>query len=374
MDDRQVAEAFPPGEFIREELEARGWSQAELAEVMGRSAKDVSHLISGKRAISPEIAMELEAALGPPAQHWLNLESTYRLWRLRSGQDSEDAIRRRARLYAYAPIKEMAKRNWIEPSESVEVMESRLKRYFGVSDLDEEPRLACAARRGTREISPAQVAWLFRAKHLAEAVWAEPFSSQSLAQGTAELRSLLSNAPDVRRVPKVLSDAGIRFLVLEQLPGTKIDGVAFWLDPRSPVIALSLRWDRLDWFWFTLAHEVGHIKQVDNELLDIDLVGENARPVQEDSERNANEFAEEFLIDRSELDRFIARVGPLYGTDDIVGFARRIRVHPGIVVGQLQHRGEVPWSHFRSALQKVRQVVLQSAMADGWGRMAPALA
>jgi len=54
-----------------------------------------------------------------------------------------------------------------------------------------------------------------------------------------ELKKLLPNVQGIRRVPKILADAGIRFLVLESLPKTRIDGVTFWLDRKSPVIVLS---------------------------------------------------------------------------------------------------------------------------------------
>lgn len=73
------AEVFPPGEFLAEELEARGWSQAEFAEILGRPAAAVSEIINGKRAVTPSTAKELASALGTSAILWMNLESAYRL-------------------------------------------------------------------------------------------------------------------------------------------------------------------------------------------------------------------------------------------------------------------------------------------------------
>ena len=81
-------------------------------------------------------------------------------------------------------------------------------------------------------------------------------------------------------MPTVLGEGGIRFLVVEQLPQTRIDGVTLWLDNKSPVIVLSLRFDRIDWFWYMLAHELGHVKKRDglkNIMLETDLVGDNAQ-------------------------------------------------------------------------------------------------
>ena len=104
MTDRKAAEVFAPGEFIKEELEARDWRQAELAEIMGRPPTVVSGLVKGTRAISPEIAKALGDAFGTSAHYWMNLESIYRLQR---AGNADNVIARRARLYEKAPIKEI---------------------------------------------------------------------------------------------------------------------------------------------------------------------------------------------------------------------------------------------------------------------------
>jgi HTH-type transcriptional regulator/antitoxin HigA len=72
------AEAFPPGDFIREEMEALGWSETGLADILGRPVSAVNLLLSGKRAVTPETARALEQAFGIDAQTWLNLEAIYR--------------------------------------------------------------------------------------------------------------------------------------------------------------------------------------------------------------------------------------------------------------------------------------------------------
>src|SRR5258706_10024104 len=103
LDARNVAEAFPPGEFIKEELEARGWTQEDLADITGRQSSIISGLVNGKRAVSPDIASELAAAFGTSAQFWMNLETSYRLF---AETRNDGTVARKARLYAKAPIKE----------------------------------------------------------------------------------------------------------------------------------------------------------------------------------------------------------------------------------------------------------------------------
>ena len=74
------ARAFPPGATIRQELEARSWTQKQFASLLGRPEQYVSELVNGKRQVTVDAAQELEAALGPSAQFWLSLETNYRLW------------------------------------------------------------------------------------------------------------------------------------------------------------------------------------------------------------------------------------------------------------------------------------------------------
>lgn len=374
----KVAEVFPPGEFIREEIEARGWSQNDLADIIGRHPNVVSELILGKRSITPDTAKALAVAFGTTAQFWMNLQTSYELGR----EDNNDTgIARRAKLYELAPIKDMIKRHWIERSENVDVLERQVLKFFEVSSIDQTPAFSCAARKSTSyiQMSSAERAWLVRARQLARAIHAARFSKSSFEKALQKLKTLMANAEDVRHVPKLLAEHGIRFLIVEHLPRTKIDGVTFWLDPESPVIVLSIRYDRIDSFWYTLSHELAHVRSRDGLgsrqcVLDTELVGdESYAPGDQDDrteeERQADLFAEDFLVTREELNNFIRRTRPLYSKAKIRGFAHRLNVHPGIVVGQLQYRREVTWAYYRMMLEKVRHNIVRSALTDGWGHI-----
>ncbi len=73
------AEVFPPGDFLRDELAERGWTQADLARVIGRPLQTVNQIINGSKRITVETAKELGLALGTGPEVWLNLETAYRL-------------------------------------------------------------------------------------------------------------------------------------------------------------------------------------------------------------------------------------------------------------------------------------------------------
>jgi HTH-type transcriptional regulator/antitoxin HigA len=365
-------EAFSPGEYIREELQARGWTQLDLAEILGRPPQAVNEIITGKRSISPEMAKGLGDAFGTSAQLWINLDGAYQLARVAAADDS---ISRKAKLYEIAPLKEMQKRGWIEASSNVKVLETQILNFYGIAKLGDPIYFQHAARKSSDcgLITPPQLAWLYRARDLARAVSVTGrFSDGSLATALSRLAEVKAEVVETRKVPSILAAAGIRFLIVEPLPQTRIDGVCFWLDKTSPVVVVSFRFDRIDWFWHTLMHELAHVKNregMDNPTLDTALVGSDAQAFEEktDTEKSADTFAVRFLVDQVKFKSFIARVHPLYSKKKIAAFAARVRVHPGIVVGQLQYRKKIQYAHSREFLVKVRDVVTATSLTDGWG-------
>jgi HTH-type transcriptional regulator/antitoxin HigA len=86
------------------------------------------------------------------------------------------------------------------------------------------------------------------------------------------------------------------------------------------------------------------------------------------AEQRANSQAANALVPSNELQSFIARTSPYYASTKIIQFANLIKMHPGIIVGQLQHRGELRYSSHRDFLVKVRKYVVDTAVTDGWGR------
>jgi HTH-type transcriptional regulator / antitoxin HigA len=359
-------EAFAPGEYISEELEARGWSQLDLAEILGRPPQAVNEVIKGKRAITPDTARGLAEAFGTSAQVWLNLQSAYDLSRL--NQTASNLVGRKARLYEFAPVGEMQKRGWIEKSSNFDVVESQVLRFF------EEQFLAVARKSTEGNFTPSQRAWLMRARHLAKTVQVVGRFTVKAFQTALKALSLLKSDPEeIRKVPRILSEAGIRFLIVAPLPQSKIDGACFWLSDNEPVVVISFRYDRIDWFWHTLMHELGHVANGDGKraaTVDVQLVGNDA--VGDDKpaiEKKADAFAVAFLVDQNELADFIRRT-PVFSRLKIVGFAKRLSVNPGIVVGQLQHRRLVPYTNFRPLLTTVRNLIIGNALTDGWSATA----
>jgi HTH-type transcriptional regulator/antitoxin HigA len=176
---------------------------------------------------------------------------------------------------------------------------------------------------------------------------------------------------EARHVPKILSACGVRFVVVEPIPGSAIHGVCFWLNEKSPVIGLTMKWDFIDRFWFNLRHELEHVLNGDAKSGPItDSFDESDKANEEECEHIANLAAQEFCVPKKPFEDFIARHHPMYSLNSFVGFCRLMKRHPGIVAGQLQRRVD---NHtlFKKYQVRVRDIVTQSALTDGYGKAGP---
>ena len=360
-----------PGEFIRDELEARGWSQRDLAYILGTTEQAVNVIISGKRGISPEMAKALGQAFDVSAEYFANLQQMYEMANARA---PDAGISRRAALQSVYPVREMIKRGWLEDTE-IDLLELQVMRFFGKNNLADVPYLAYAAKKAdyTGTTQP-QLAWLFRCRQIASEMVVASYSERRLRAFISDMSRLMVDPEEIRQVPRLLGECGVRYVVVETLPKANIDGVCFWLDDLSPVIGMTVRHDRIDNYWFVLRHEIEHVLNQDGrgelraETVDVDL--EEASDDLPPYEVAANNVAAESCVPKNELENFYTRKFPFISERDTLAFAKRVQRHPGIVVGQLQRKmNRYDW--LTKYKVKVRQFLIGAATVDGWGVAAP---
>lgn len=374
-----MADPRTPGQFIKQLLAAREWSQRVLAVILGVDEAIINRLVSDKRPVDAQMALALGDVFGVEAEAFLDLQKSYDLAKARITMRPDPRRTTRAYLFGGLPVSEMIKRGWLDADDVRDVprVEAALAKFFGVSSADEIEILPHAAKKTGVAIpaTPAQLAWIYRVRDIASAMTMARYSPAS-ARGSVERLSALLRAPEeARKAPRILTEHGIRFVVVESLASAKIDGVCLWLDPTSPVIGMSLRHDRIDNFWFVLRHELEHViagHGREAPVLDTELEGDRAGVgvAVSNEERVANQAAAEFCLPRQAIDRFIARQAPLFAERDIIGFARTLKIHPGLIAGQLQHRTG-RYDRFRHHLVKIRSLIVPDAIHDGWGDVAP---
>jgi len=368
-----------PGQLILSLLEERGWSKRTLAIVLGVSEATVTRITGDKQPIDARLAIVLEELFAVPADRFLSLQKELDLAQARIVVQPDPGRATRALLYGDLPVSEMIDRGWIRADSLRDTakVEAELMRFFGVNRLDDIEILPHAARKtaANPHLTPAQLAWLYRVKNISENMLAPKYSPEKLRICLRRLRDLMVAPEEARKVSRFLIESGVRFVVVESLSSAKIDGVCFWLDDNSPVVALSLRYDRIDNFWFVLRHELEHVLQGHGKsaaIVDAELEGERAGigSSVSDEEKVANQAASEFCVSQTKMEAFIVRKAPLFSERDLRGFAKIVNVHPGIVAGQLQYKTG-RFHIFRSHLAKIRTSVISSAMVDGWGTVAP---
>lgn len=374
----KYAEIFPPGEFLKDELKARNWSQVEFAEIIGRPVRLVNEIISGKKAVTPETAIQLSASLGTSPELWLNLENQYQLSKV---SIIDNKIQKRSMLYERFPVRELIRRCWINAVDNTDQLEKEILDFYSISSIDENIQFVHAAKKTSySEVTISQFSWLFRVKQIAESHVVPKYNRDALINTMPYLRAFLSAPEETRHIAKLLNDVGVHFIVVEALPRSKIDGACLWLNDSRPVIAISNRLDRIDNFWFVIRHELEHLlqehgKEARSIMIDEDI-DQNIDTISKE-ENEANYAAQNFCVTDQELDSYINRVNPYFFSEDrILGFAGRIGVHPGIVVGRVQKFLEKrnypnPYRYLRHYLVKVRQFVTQSSPTDGWGTVYP---
>jgi HTH-type transcriptional regulator/antitoxin HigA len=371
MTDIVPAQAFSPGEFLRDELEARDWTQSEFAQMIGRPPRLISEIIAGKRGITPETAHAFAAAFGTSAQLWMNLDAAYQLSLV---APETERITREAALRVRFPVREMQKRGWIPVVKNFEEVEQSVFGYFGIKAANDQIALPHAARRNHGdELSVIQWAWIFRVNQLATALQVAPYSEAKLRAAIPRLEMLMTEPEEIRHIPKILAECGVRLVIVEPIPGSKIDGVCFWIkDGNAPVIGLSLKGDQIDRFWFTFWHEIEHVLRGDGKgAVIVDEFDDHSCNTDE-AEKAADDAAANRCVPSKAMKDFIARHAPMFSEKNMIGFSKIMKRHPGIVAGQIQkHTGR--WDLFKKHQPRVRHIITETALTDGYGRTGPNL-
>ena len=369
-----------PGQLVSALLAERGWTKRTLAIISGMDESIVSKTTSNVRKVDAETAIIFEEVFGIPAERFLSLQKTYDLAIARIESTPNPKRQMRAELIGKLPISAMISRGWLDAKavKDIDNVEESLLRFFQANRLEDIETLPHASKKTEVSIAatPAQLAWLYRVKTLASEMLVARYSPASVKSAILKIKTLIHSAEELRKVPRILAEAGIRFVIVEALPSTKIDGVCFWLDENSPVIGMTMRFDRIDNFVFVLRHELEHVQNRDGlkqMMLDVDInSGEAAQVTKEliEQEAKANAAASEFCVPKKMMDAFISRKAPVFAKRDIIGLARMLKVHAGLVAGQLQFRTQ-KYHLARDQLVTVRSIVTPNAVTDGWGDVAP---
>ncbi len=319
-----------PLEAIRFRMEQAGLKQRDLAPLLGGRSR-VSEVLSGKRPLSIRMMRALHTKLGIPAEVLLQEPRPERTW--------QNDIR-----WEKFPAVEMARRGWLpglrkSSRRGAEPAADALRSFFRrPASYDPAPAfLRQHIRSGSKMDEYALAAWRVRVLQLASGQNVEAFSAERLAAGLSTLAQLsyLSDGPRLAR--EYLAKSGVALVVLEHLPRTHLDGGALCSPEGRPVVALTLRHDRLDNFWFTLFHELGHVvlhlAAADHPTVFVDDLSPEPGELDE-MEKEADRFAAVNLIPEKDWQDFYKKED--ISSKDVEALADRLRISPAIVAGRIR--------------------------------------
>lgn len=339
-----------PGDSVLSAMRRRGVSADALSDRLTGGLSQLRDLMSGFGTIDDDTAATLSGLLGGSPTFWKTRQAKYQeaLAQAVNQLSDEDADAWLDRIPAPG-----SKGRITEKTRSME-LERRLA-YFGVSTLKSWDARYGPHQRQVRfrrslaftQHDGATSMWLREGELNANLRQTAAFSKDALWAGLNQIRALSRISKPIRFIPplvKLLSDAGVALVIVKAPNGCRASGASRMIASDKAMILMSFRHRADDHFWFTLFHEIGHL------LLHEASSFVDAEGMDEDDpyEKEANDFAATVIVPQNRESELLALSPDDYS---IRRFAVSLGVAPGLILGQLQHRGIVA----HGALRRLRR-------------------
>ena len=331
-------DALDPVDAIEVKMEEKGLRQKDIAPLLGGRNR-ASEVLSRKRPLTLDMIRALHNVLHIPLHILVSPERTA------DGREADAANADDRFEWNKFPIAEMRKRGWfdgldLKRKNDAEALVRAFLSRIGTK-VEAVPALFRRTFRGitTKAASHyALIAWtaqvLIRAKASEEAVPA--FSAEKLDDRLfRELARLSSFDRGPRMAVDFLKNCGVIVIVEPSLPSVLVDGAALMTESGRAVVGLTLRYDRVDNFWFTLLHELAHVRHHLTKPSEgfVDRIDDEAPT--DPLEQEANHFAREALIPRSHWRTSVVSATP--SKKSIIAFAKYMDIHEAIVAGRIRY-------------------------------------
>jgi HTH-type transcriptional regulator / antitoxin HigA len=338
MDEALAPDWFSkPADSLLSLMRRRDLTIDELSGQLEGGKDYLRGLLAGTQAINEGAARIFAHAIGGSPGFWLRRQSNYEAALARAAAATEadgdnfldevPAPGPRAR-GARPKSQEIGRRLAFFDVNSLEGWRSR---YGGERDgFDFRTTRAFTSDEGSVAL------WLRQGEIEAQLVDTKPWNPEHLLARLPDIRKLSRLSDPARFLPRLramLAEAGVALVIVKSPQGCRASGACRFIARDKAMVLLSFRYRVDDQFWFTLFHELGHILLHGGTFVDGDESPEDAR------EAEANAFASSQIVPEVRLREFES-LPPF--RDDIIRFAVSVRVAPGLIVGQMQHRGMLP--------------------------------
>jgi len=345
-----------PGDSIREELEHYGWEQKDLADIMGMTEKHISQLVRNKVPVTYETACMLSKVFKQSPQFWLNLDANYRQ-RLQESAKVKEA-EAKALIYRYMPIRDL--RLVMDLPRKTNELVAAIKKFWGIEELDFgflEKQAACFSKSDAYTgFNPFYaLTWLRLAKNtLTGKLAVGKYNHSSLEDLARRLPEFTELDNGVHCFIQELAQCGVIFRQVDHFQKTYTDGASFFSEGR-PVIVYTARHDRIDNFWFTMAHELGHILLHEDNQGQVFIDSLDHLDLTNKREKEADDFASKMLKNAEILAAFKGVLRP--SSSRVQAVAEQLGLHHGVIAGCLQHHKKAAWTSFHEFKSEVRPLL-----------------
>lgn len=334
--------ATHPGTLIADELEVRDdINQKDLAHLLDVKPSFLNEIIKGKRSITAESAILLEKSLDIPAELWLKLQAQYDLDCTRIKERNINKVKNIEIwniIKTYVPVNAFRKLGYL--TGNIEEDISMIYAIFKIKDINElisqfATRKFSFYRRSEKLTTNEKnlFSWSALAEYEASMLSTKEFKADCQSQLITELNNCFFNNKEVvNNLKVILTNYGIKLVILNKLEQTPVDGYSFWSE-NNPAIVLSMRYNRIDYLAFTLFHELGHvflhlINNKEYKFLDID---DKEKTVYE---TEADTFASNYLISTQIWKEFKATTSSI-DDQSILELSHEYLIHPAIILGRV---------------------------------------
>lgn len=333
--------ASSPGDTIADILQGKDLSALEFAKQIGATHGDVQNLLQGRSSITIAIARQLERVLGASVEFWMSRDFQYRedISRI----DSEDL-----EWVNKLPVGDMIKFGWITPVPHPSEEKAACLRFFNVTSVAEWRHKYADVQRNIAfstspsfDSSPASVTtWLRQGEILSDSIECEPWNKVRFQESLSIIRPLTIKKDPKYFLPelqRICASNGVAVAIVRAPAGCRASGATKFISPNKALILLSFRHLTDDHFWFTFFHEAGHLIIHDKEQLFLEGYESDSSEL----EHEANMFSVQTLIPSEHEQSLMSLTA---NAKNVIRFAVRIGISPGIIVGQLQHTGKIDHS------------------------------
>ena len=328
----------------------------EFAVRTSKPEKTIFSIIGGKSSVTSDMAVAFESVTHIPAHFWMNIQRGY---------DEYVARQRREQQLSFAydwarsfPLAKMMELGWIPVVKTPEEKVKALLSFFQVSTVkawedyyfNQQLKVTFRISLCNTKEPHAISAWLRRGEIQASEMKVSAYSEKALRDIIPLLKALSAQQPAdfAQQLQKECARVGVKLVYTPCLPKAPVNGSTRWIND-VPCIQMTGRHKRNDIFWFTFFHEIGHILlhgKKDIFLEDIDYDDK-----QKEKEDEADAFASRILLSQAEENEIVKHGD--FSASAIKGYAQKFNVHPGIIVGRLQHKKVIAYNALANMIEKI---------------------